>query len=508
MSALLLASLLAVAAPLPAAAQEVHAFNVSTTDPASAIRAFGVQAGLQILASADDLRGKKLNPVSGEFSTEQALNDLLAGTGLDHRYVSDRAVALVSDSIAVGGEQHQTPQGEKDKSTAGTDDAKKGLSNRFLLAQATPGQAASDVSVEKKKEQASKKKEAEELQVVIVTGSRIPTTAGSEVQPVRSYTREDIDNSGQTTLGEFLNTLPDVSNFTQSSYQLGHAGIQTVQLHGLPIGTTLTLLDGLRVETSSLGLFDLSNVPVSAVERIEVLPVGSSAIYGADALAGAVNIILRKNLNGFEVNATLDHAPNVNNPGVNLAWGKSGERGSVSMIASYEERGQLLGAEREPTSLNRFPINAPASTVLALGSDTCDPGNVYSVDGSNLPGLSSPQAGIPTGIRGMPTLQQFAPTAGKLNVCSLQRYGDITPWSQRESALLSAHYEFAESADLFTETLLSQIGVEKYIAISTVGVTGFEPATPTSRRVARRGARRQGDQRELRAAGLLRSAGH
>ena len=102
MSALLLASLLAVVAPLPAAAQEVHAFNVVAADPASAIRSFGVQAGLQILASADDLRGKKLNPVRGEISTEQALNDLLAGTGLDHRYVGERAVAVVRNSPETG----------------------------------------------------------------------------------------------------------------------------------------------------------------------------------------------------------------------------------------------------------------------------------------------------------------------------------------------------------------------------------------------------------------------
>jgi iron complex outermembrane receptor protein len=97
MSAIILASLLAIAAHLPAAAQEMHAFNVSAQDPAGAIRAFGVQAGVQILASADDLKGKKFNPVSGDISTEEALKVLLAGTGLDHRYVGERAVALVSN---------------------------------------------------------------------------------------------------------------------------------------------------------------------------------------------------------------------------------------------------------------------------------------------------------------------------------------------------------------------------------------------------------------------------
>jgi iron complex outermembrane receptor protein len=334
-----------------------------------------------------------------------------------------------------------------------TKEGKKDSSDGFRVAQVDQGQTSSPSTVEKLDEKSSEKKKGEQLQEVVVTGSRIPLAAGQQsVQPVRSYTREDIDNSGQSTMGEFLNTLPDVSTSTASSQQLGIAGMQTVQLHGLPIGTTLTLLNGRRLEASSFGFFDLSNIPLSAVERIEILPVGASAIYGADALAGAVNMILRKNFSGFEANATLDHAPGVNDPGVNLAWGKSGERGSVSLIVSYEAHGELLGTQREPRSDTNFPANFPA---VALSNDTCAPGNVYSVDGSNLPGLSSPHAGIPAGISGVPTIAQFAATAGKLNVCNAGRYVDITPESHREGTLLSAHYEFAESADLFTETLFS-----------------------------------------------------
>ncbi len=264
-------------------------------------------------------------------------------------------------------------------------------------------------------------------------------------------------------MGEFLNTLPDVSSF-QSSFQLGFGGMQTVQLHGLPVGTTLTLLDGLRLETNVLGFFDLSNIPLAAVERIEILPVGASAIYGADALGGAVNTILRKNFSGFEANATVEHASDVNDYTGNLAWGKSGDRGSVSLIGSYQERGGLLGTQREPTSLTSFP-NVPAATLSALtGANSCAPGNVYSADGvSNLPGLSSPFAAIPAGITGIPTVQQFVATAGKQNLCNALRYMDITPKSQREGALLAAHYEVSESMDLFTQVLFSHGRVEDQV---------------------------------------------
>jgi hypothetical protein len=87
----------AAATHLPAAALELHAFEVDWHDPSTALRAFGAQAHIQVLASADDLKGKEFNAVNGEVSTEDGLNKLLAGTGLDHRYVSERTVAFLPD---------------------------------------------------------------------------------------------------------------------------------------------------------------------------------------------------------------------------------------------------------------------------------------------------------------------------------------------------------------------------------------------------------------------------
>jgi len=237
------------------------------------------------------------------------------------------------------------------------------------VAQVDQGRTTSDVPVEKEK---AKNKKTEGLEEIVVTGSRIPLAAGQQqVQPVRSYSRDQIENSAQTTVGEFLNTLPDVSTIIQSSIQTGYAGLQTVQLHGLPVGTTLSLLDGRRVETSQLGLFDLSLIPISAVDRIEVLPVGASAIYGADALGGAVNVILRKDFNGFEMNASLDHAADVNNPGLNLAWGKRWERGSVSIIGTYQHHENFSELSVLP---RLWSILNQAFLPPLLFGDTCSPG--------------------------------------------------------------------------------------------------------------------------------------
>jgi iron complex outermembrane receptor protein len=468
---LILMALLAGSGALPAFALEVHRFDVPEEEAATAIRDFGEQAHVQILVAAEAVKGKKLHAVTGQLSTEDGLNALLSGSGLTHRYVGDHSIALLAAQASAAPSTQAQVAGTAG-AESGTQEGKNDPSGNFLLAQATPGQTPSASTVEKQDEQSSEKKKKEQLQEVVVTGSRIPTAAGQLTLPVLSYTREDIENSGQTTMGEFLNTLPDVSNF-QSSFQIGFGGMQTVQLHGLPVGTTLTLLDGRRLETNVLGFFDLSNIPLAAVERIEILPVGASAIYGADGLGGAVNTILRRDFNGFEANATWEHASGVNDPSGNLAWGKSWEQGSVSLIGSYQERGELLGTQREPTSLTSFPNLPPATLSVLTGANSCAPGNVYSVDGSNLPGLSSPEAAIPGGITGKPTIGQFAATAGTQNLCNALRYMDITPQSQREGALLSAHYEVARSMDLFTEVLFSHGTVEDQIG-PQISVSPFD----------------------------------
>jgi iron complex outermembrane recepter protein len=439
--------------------------NVPAGDLVQGLETLAKQADVELVYQAAQLKGLRTRGVTGSFTSHDAVTKLLEGTKLRLSTDATTGAMLIAppDQAAPGTSPATPSSGNPSDTTATGKEGKKDSSDQFRVAQLDQGQTSSPSTVEKPDEQASKKK-ADYLEEVIVTGSRIPILAGQQsVQPVRSYTREDIENSGQTTMGEFLNTLPDVSTITNGPSQTGFAGTESVQLHGLPVGTTLTLLDGQRLQNSYLGFFDLSNIPIAAVERIEILPTGASAVYGADALAGAVNTILRKDFTGLDITATLDQAPGVDDPGMGIAWGKKWDRGSVSFFANYEVYGELLGAQREPTSSTSLPAGVPP---LALESDTCAPGNVYSANGGNLPGLNSSQAGIPAGVIGVPTISQFIPTAGRLNLCNPGRFEDITPASHREGALLSAHYELSASADVFTETLFShktlryQIGPE------------------------------------------------
>src|SRR6266699_3342813 len=257
--------------PATAQTSDRHHFDIPAGDLGKALTLLGQQAEREIVFPAEIARGKRSLAVQGDLTAKEALDKLLAGSGLTYRLNSTGPVIV---------EASPGPLGERGSGK-------------------TEGPPATTVT----------KAVPTTLEEVVVTGSRIPTVAGNQVQPVRSYTREVIESSGQSTVGDFLNTLPDVSNFTNGSVQIGYAGVQTVQLHGLPIGTTLALLDGRRLETNILGFFDLSNIPLSAVERVEVAPVVASALYGADAIGGAVNTILRKNFNGFEVNASVNYAP-------------------------------------------------------------------------------------------------------------------------------------------------------------------------------------------------------
>ena len=455
----------------PASAATRKPTNIPAEPLDLALKTLAKERQFQVLFRAELARDVRTGGAVGEFTAEEAIKQLLSGTGLSYKYLDPQTVTVFAQTsqtanpVPSGVTPHDGDELNKE--------AGKKSSQDFRLAQVDQGQTSSPSTVEKPDEQPSKKK-PDQLEEVIVTGSRIPTAAGQLTLPVLSYSREDIDNSGQTTIGEYLNTLPDVSTSDNSSFpNVGVAGMQSIQLHGLPVGTTLTLLDGQRLEKNFFGFFDLSNIPLVAVERIEILPVGASAIYGADGLGGAVNTILRKNFNGLEANATWENAPDVNNGSASLAWGKSWERGSVSLIGSYQERGELLGVDREPWSLTSFPANLSPATVAAIASTSCSPGNVYSVDGTNLPGLNSAQAAIPAGITGRPTIGQFQATAGGQNLCNIGRYTDITPQTQRESALLSAHYELSQFVDLFTDVLFSYQHLRYQIASQITVYQGY-----------------------------------
>ncbi|MFN3354111.1 MAG: TonB-dependent receptor plug domain-containing protein, partial [Brevundimonas sp.] len=149
--------------------------------------------------------------------------------------------------------------------------------------------------------------EATEVEEIVITGSRVARSNFTSESPVTVVTAETITSSGQVGLGEVLRqqlaSTPS-GGFNQSS-NLSGAGAQTVDLRGLGTDRTLNLINGRRVANFADALqneaADLGFIPLAMVERVEILRDGASAVYGADAVTGVVNIILKNDFEGVDV---------------------------------------------------------------------------------------------------------------------------------------------------------------------------------------------------------------
>lgn len=154
--------------------------------------------------------------------------------------------------------------------------------------------------------------DAQKLERVTVTGSNIKRTDTETASPVQVLTREDIEKTGKQSIQEILRTVTaDGQGSIPSSFTNGFAsGSAAVSLRGLGVNSTLVLVNGRRMTTYGLAddgtrsFVDLNSLPLEAVERIEVLKDGASAIYGADAVGGVVNVILRKSYTGAAIGGT------------------------------------------------------------------------------------------------------------------------------------------------------------------------------------------------------------
>lgn len=179
----------------------------------------------------------------------------------------------------------------------------------------------------------------ETIEKIVVTGSAILRTDTETPSPLQIISREEIDRSGHTTVQEVLYSLTanGQGNLNQSFGFAFAAGAAGVALRGLTVGATLVLIDGHRMaaypisDDGQRSFVDVANIPLAIVERIEVLKDGASAVYGSDAIAGVVNIILKKQFVGSEVSA--EYGVSAKNDGAiahfsgTTGWGDLGKDG-------------------------------------------------------------------------------------------------------------------------------------------------------------------------------------
>lgn len=198
------------------------------------------------------------------------------------------------------------------------------------------------------------------LESMIVTGSHIRETAADGSSPVIIFEKEDIERTGVATLPQFFEKLPQNFGGGANGANVANLGLDrdtannfgqgtSINLRGLGTGTTLTLINGHRVASSNRYQYvDVSLIPMSAVERVEILTDGASAIYGADAIGGVVNIILRQDFIGYETSARYGTTTSggMNEYQASQAGGWAWDGGHLLATYEYMKQGSLSATDR------------------------------------------------------------------------------------------------------------------------------------------------------------------
>ncbi|MEO6338580.1 MAG: TonB-dependent receptor plug domain-containing protein, partial [Caulobacteraceae bacterium] len=216
-----------------------------------------------------------------------------------------------------------------------------------------------------------------EVQAVVVTGTQIRGIAPVGSVPV-SVSAAEIKASGRLDTTAILKTVPQISSLGVSDTTTGTSanGGSTntsagtgINIRGLGTQATLTLVNGRRGSPGGAFsiYFEPSVIPTIALGGIEVLTDGASATYGSDAIAGVVNLILRRNLNGGEVSAALSSASGYQTYNLSAVYGRTWGSGQFMLAAEHAHKSNLLSSERSDLYIADGPGQFAGNGVLPRG---------------------------------------------------------------------------------------------------------------------------------------------
>jgi iron complex outermembrane receptor protein len=197
-----------------------------------------------------------------------------------------------------------------------------------------------------------------QIEEIVVTGSRLRRDDLSAPSPTVIVSEEAVRLSGRGTLEGLLNELPQLNaDFTSSTANISGAGLHTANLRSLGAVRTLVLVNGKRfTPANESGLTDLSRIPDALIERIEVITGGASAVYGSDAIAGAVNFIMRDDFEGLDVryNYGSSMKDDAQNNKVDLIFGakSDNDRGRIVANLSWYDQEPALFDDRAYSAIN------------------------------------------------------------------------------------------------------------------------------------------------------------
>jgi iron complex outermembrane receptor protein len=298
-------------------AQVLVHFDLPTQPLAQSLKAIGTATNTDVGFSAPQVAGLLAPPLKGNLTVDGALTRVLVGTGLQPKHLNDHSIVIAA--VEASSVPRDVPNSESNASPSPRDD----------------------------------------LEEVVVTGTHI-RGIDNKTNPIIVIDRDQIDRSGYSSTQDLFRSLPQ--NFTSGDASAdgiysGNANAARnadygsgVNLRGLGPSSTLVLLDGHRLAPSALGSFvDVSLIPLSAIDRVEILTDGSSAIYGSDAVGGVVNIILKKDYQGADTTARFGSVTNGSRHEELLAQtlGTAWSSGNIVGTLQYQQQSALPAIERD-----------------------------------------------------------------------------------------------------------------------------------------------------------------
>ena len=219
---------------------------------------------------------------------------------------------------------------------------------------------------------------------ITVTGTRILREGAIAPSPVTVISGEDLVKTGAISIGEALNDLPSLAqtfSMANAGNSIGTAGLNLLDLRGMGTSRTLVLVDGKRHVSANPGTaaVDVNTIPTAWVDKVEIITGGASAVYGADAVTGVVNFVLKKDINGLDVSVTKSYAEEgpYDNDKVTLSFGSDFDegRGNFGFAISHSSQDGMNAKDRKSTARPTASVSNPAN------GDTRDENGVVQHDG-------------------------------------------------------------------------------------------------------------------------------
>ncbi|MDH3431391.1 MAG: TonB-dependent receptor [Gammaproteobacteria bacterium] len=314
------------------------------------------------------------------------------------------------------------------------------------------------------------------LDEVVVTGSRIKNSEIDSASPVTIIGAEAIYNSGISNVEDILQEMTasagPAGNSTNAYWTSNGYGTAQTNLRGMGINRTLVLLNGRRIVNGGTGAnssVDLNMIPAALIERIEVLKDGASAVYGADAVAGVVNIITKTNFNGAKLDVKYGATTKSDgeNSEVNFTFGGDYDKGNIVVNLSFVDTGLVLQSDRAAC-----PLFEGDGGLECFGSSTTIGGRAHFLDGTEI------QFNQVEGGDG----DFFEPYNGAIHGFDWFPYLNAVSPTQRINVSAFGTYEVSDSVHVFTEFLYANRQGDQIVTprrIRTTPVSAAFPFNPT-----------------------------